>query len=62
MLFEIELVLVLRRELGLPGMVVQYDLQHAAGSGVSEGPPRDVGGAARSAGRTGDVRTDHRDR
>ena len=55
-------LLVLRRELGLPGMVVEYDLQHAAGPGVPEGPPGDVRGAARAAGRTGDVCTDHRDR
>lgn len=37
--------------LGLPGLVFRHDLQHAAGSGVPEGPPRGIRRAARPAGR-----------
>lgn len=52
---------VRRWQLGLAKLVIQHDLQHAAGPGVPEGPPGDVRGAASSARRTGDVCTNHRD-
>lgn len=51
----------LRWGLGFPRLVIKYDLQHAAGSGVSEGPPRGIRGAARPAGGTWDVCTNHWD-
>lgn len=38
-------LLVFRRGLGLPRLVIEYDLQYAAGPGVPKGPPGGFGGA-----------------
>lgn len=48
--------------MGLSGLVLLYDFQHAAGSGVPEGPTGGVRRAACTFGGPGDVCTNHRDR
>lgn len=51
-----------RWPLGLPRLVLMYDLQHAAGPGVSKGPTWGIRRTACSFGGAGNVRTNHWDR